>query len=100
MQRFGMRAVHVLPTAWDWKFGALAPSWVTVTMKDGSRVSGFVGPSSFASSDPRERDLYIEQVWVVDAANNWTRHADWGVLIPHGEIRCIEFMPDGERTQT
>ena len=43
--------------------------------------------------------LYIEQVWEVDDNNNWTRHGEWGVLIPHGEIRCIEFMPDGERTQ-
>jgi len=99
MGRLGMRAVHVLPTAWDWKFGTLNASWVTVTMKDGSRISGFVGAQSFASSDPKERDFYIEQVWKVDDDNQWTRHGEWGVLIPHGEIRCIEFMPDGERKQ-
>lgn len=99
MGLLGMRAVHVLPTAWDWKFGTLNASWVTVTMKDGSRISGFVGANSFASSDPKERDFYIEQVWKVDVDNQWTRHGEWGVLIPHGEIRCIELMPDGERKQ-
>lgn len=100
MQRLGMRTVHVLPTAWDWKFGSLDASWVTVTMKDGARISGFVGARSFASSDPRERDLYMEEVWRVDENNQWTRHGEWGVLIPHGEIRCVEFTPHHERTET
>lgn len=99
MQWCGLRTVDGMPTAWDWKFGRSGTWWLVVTMKDGSKVAGFCGEASFVSSDPRERDIYMEQVWRVDENDRWTRHGEWGVLIPHGEIRCIEFRLDSERKQ-
>lgn len=88
--------VHPIPSAWDWKFGSLSPSWVIVTLKNDHKIYGFLGNKSFISSDPKERDVYIEQVWTVDRKNRWTRNEQWSVLIPHGEIRVVEFMPDIE----
>jgi hypothetical protein len=94
LNKMKLRTVHPIGAAWDWKFSHAHSSWIIVTMKDGSKVHGFLGANSFVSSDPKERDLYIEQVWRVDKNNNWTRHEEWSVIIPHGEIRCVELMTD------
>jgi len=71
-----------------------------VTLRDGTTISGFLGSASFISSDPKERDIYIEQVWRVDDDDKWTPHAKWGVWIPHSEIRYIELMPFEERPES
>lgn len=93
--RLGLKTVHVMPTAWDWKFGGMIGSWVVVTLKDGSQVAGWFGQRSFASSDPKERDLYVERVYRVDDDKQW--HAtESGLLVPQGELRCIEFWSDKE----
>ena len=62
LQRCGLNLVHAIPTAWEWKFSSMPPQWVLVTLKDGTRFAGYCGPESFISSDPTERDMYIEQI--------------------------------------
>lgn len=96
LRRLGLSTVHVMPTAWDWKFANAVPQWVMVTLKDGTCFSGFYSGHSFASSDPAERDLYIEQVYDVGNDNKWTPKAGCSVLVAPGEIRTIEFWPDKE----
>ena len=93
LQRCGLNPVHVVPTAWDWKFGNMAEQWVLVTLKDGTRFSGFCGTGSFASSDPTERDIYIQLIYDVDDDNRWRSPGEKGVLIAAGEVRTIEFWP-------
>lgn len=94
LAKCGIRVVHVMPTAWDWKFGKAEPCWVLVTLKDGSRVAGFCDPDSFMSSDPKERDLYVSRVYSIDENNNWHSENGKSILILHGEIRYIEFWPN------
>lgn len=84
--------VHVMPTAWDWKFGSMKEQWVLAVLKDGTRFAGWCGRGSFASSDPKERDIYIERVFEIDDANNWQQRTS-GVLLAGSEIRSIEFWP-------
>jgi hypothetical protein len=94
LQRLGLLPVHVIPTAWDWRFGRMAGAhWALVTLKDGTTVMGFFGGNSFASSSPAERDIYLEQLmhevdgkWVLDTEGK-------GALITGSEIRMIEFWP-------
>ena len=93
LQWIGLNPVHVVPTAWDWKFGGMTPQWVLVTLKDGTRFAGFCGSESFMSSDPAERDIYIERIYDVDDKNNWSSRREKGVLIAAGEIQTIEFWP-------
>lgn len=97
LQWIGLNPVHVVPTAWDWKFGGMTPQWVLVTLKDGTRFAGFCGSGSFMSSDPAERDIYIERIYDVDDENNWNPRGENGVLIFAGEIQTIEFWPDVEQ---
>ena len=94
LQWFGLNPVHVVPTAWDWKFGGMSPQWVLVTLKDGTRFAGFCGSESFMSSDPAERDIYIERIYNVDDDNNWNSRGENSVLIAAGEIQTIEFWPE------
>ncbi len=92
LKRIGLNPVHVMPTAWDWKFGGMKEAWVLAVLKDGTKFGGFCGAKSFMSSDPKERDLYIEQVYEIDENNVWHAREN-GVLIAAGEIRTIEFWP-------
>jgi len=96
LQKVGLRPVHFMPTAWDWQWSRLdGYSWVVVTLKDGSVIAGVFGPNSFASSEPGERDIYIEKVYNIPQDGPWTpAPRGQGVLIPHGEIRCVEFFPN------
>jgi uncharacterized protein DUF6338 len=62
-----------------------------VTLTDGT-VSGVFGDMSFASSDPTERDLYIEEIWDVSESGEWTRRPERvGILIPSKEIKSVQF---------
>lgn len=93
----GIDLVHVIPTAWDWKFGKSMPaSWVLLTLKDGTHFAGYCGEQSFASSDPSERDLYLEKVYEIDDNNNWILQDGASLLITQGEIQTIEFWPDNK----
>ena len=91
LQRIGLNPVHVMPTAWDWKFSGMPEQWVLVTLKDGTRFAGFCGKESFMSSEPGERDIYIQWIYDVDDDDNWTASNEKGVLIAAGEIQSIEF---------
>ena len=58
---------HHIPTAWDHLFSEVQSAWVIVRLKDDSRIRGLLGPDSYASSDPDDRDLYISHVLIEDS---------------------------------
>lgn len=90
--RLGFRTVHPTPTAWDWHFSRERPSWVVVTLKDGSRIHGLFGYQSFAGDDPQHRDLYLEETYRLLETGDWAPVEDSaGVLIMPDEIAAIEF---------
>ena len=93
LSRFGLRLIHVMPTAWDWKFEGMTASWVLVTLKDGTRFAGFCGSESFMSSDPQDRDMYIQRVYDLDSDEKWIDQGDKGLLVRGSEIRSTEFWP-------
>lgn len=90
--RCGLHPVHVVPTAWDYQFGKPNDCWVLVVLKDGTRFAGYYGLQSFASSDQKERDLYIENVFDLDDNDKWIP-TNKSVFLVGGEIRSIEFWP-------
>jgi len=93
LQSIGLNPVHVMPTAWDWKFGGMKEQWVLVTLKDDACIAGFCGAGSFISSDPDERDIYIELIYDIGEDNNWYPRGETSILIAHGEIKTVEFWP-------
>lgn len=93
LNKCGLHVVHVVPTAWDWKFYRVTPQWVLVTLKNGDQIAGYLGSNSFISSDPKERDICIERIYGLDENNVWTDRGPTGILIGANEIHTIEFWP-------
>ena len=96
LRLLGINIVHAIPTAWDWKFGNMTEQWVLVTLKDDTRFAGFCGPGSFMSSDPAERDIYIERIYDIDDEDRWLPRGENSALIAPGEIKTIEFWPKSQ----
>lgn len=96
LHRFGFTPIHEIPTAWDYKFSKTENKvWLLVTLKDDSRVAGLFGSDSFASSDPTERDLYIQEIYSIKESGQWERIPNNnGILISSDQIKHIEYWND------
>ena len=81
-----------VPTAWDSVFTDIKPCWVIVTLKDGSKVYGFLGQGSHVSSDHEERDIFISHTVVKKETKLEIVPNTAGVYIKDDEIRTIEFI--------
>jgi hypothetical protein len=92
--RLNVTVIHVIPTAWDWKFSKVprGGQFVLVTLSNDEKVAGFFGENSFASSDSSERDLYIEEEYTVSDTGVWESRPDKvGILVSSKEIKYVEF---------
>ena len=93
VNRLGLNTIHPIHSAWDWRFGHCPECWVIVTLKDNTKWYGYMGVGSFMSSDPIERDIFIEYVYdFAGEGQAWTPR-NTGVWIAHGEIQSLEFLP-------
>lgn len=89
-----LSTIHPIPTAWDWKFTSLTgEQWVLVNLKNGAVIRGLWASDSFASSDPINRDLYIQWIYDIDEEGKWFPLGNRGILINTDEISTIEFWP-------
>lgn len=90
---FRIRSRHPQPTAWDYFFSLGDPVWVIVTLIDGSRIYGKYSDKSFTSSDSTERDIYIEETYILDDSGSWIPAKNSaGILIMKNQIQTIEFI--------
>lgn len=71
--------------------------WVIITLKDGTYFGGFCGGKSFISSEPRERDLYIQQIYDIDDDNKWELREGTSVLIAASQVSRVEFIYPSSR---
>jgi hypothetical protein len=55
-------SAHQKGTAWEAAFGEAKSCMIIVTTKDGTEISGFLGPGSHFSADSENRDLFISDV--------------------------------------
>jgi hypothetical protein len=94
-EKLGIQPVHPAPTAWDYAFSRLpVGTFVLVTLSDGSTVAGVYARASFASSSAVERDLLIEDVWIV-RPGKWTRpKPERSVLLCGRDIRSVELLKE------
>lgn len=88
----GIKPINHVPTAWDWKFGQTAEQFVLIALKDGTEFTGLLGPDSFISSNPGERDLYVQKLFERDDDGNWLE-TEKSLYVSKDEIRTVEFWP-------
>lgn len=55
------------PSSWDFAFERSGVGFVRVRMTDGTWVAGYYGATSYASSHPDPRNLYLETAYSVDS---------------------------------
>lgn len=82
------------PTAWDAFFDSREPCFVLITLKSGSKIGGYYGPGSYASSFPDVGELYLSAVYKVDAEGKFLDVVPdtKGLLIRKDEYNLIEFF--------
>lgn len=88
------KIVHPVPKAWDDLFGRKEPLWILVHLKNGHLIGGLYAENSFASSFPNPQDLYLEEIWKVDANGRFIEKIERtrGLLIKDEEIEYLEFF--------
>lgn len=74
-------------------FSLQPESWIIITLKDNTKVKGWYGVESHASSDDDHRDLFVSHVISQreDGQEEVVKNTG-GVYISADEIRTIEFI--------
>ena len=101
---FRLGLLHLSPSAWDTRFKFFASQnfvYAIVTLTDGRTLYGYFGDASVASTDSKERDLYLQKVYNLDDQGQWLPIPDsGGILISGSAIGFIEFRRDVLLCQT
>ena len=88
LNRLGISTIHPTVLAWDYLFSKQESYYIIVKMDDDKIVRGWFSDKSFASSDPDNHDLYIEQCY----GEGWSEDPQSrGIYIPGDQIKYIEF---------
>lgn len=92
LSRLGINTLHPDPSAWDYFLSKTSPVWALIKLIDGTSVAGYFGPESSASSDPKERDIYLERVYNVQDGVWQPLERTAGILIRGDQIRWVGFF--------
>ncbi len=86
--------VNPIQKPWDYIFGKRIPFWIIVHLRDGQRIGGKFGSESFASSNPAEEQIYLEELWILDSDGRFQSKVERskGILVMKEEIRAVEFF--------
>lgn len=91
-RKMRINTVHPVGSAWDWRFGNCDECYVLVTLKNDTKWAGLLGDQSFLSSDPTERDIFLQQVFDWKDGETWSQRES-SVWIAGAEIQSIEQWP-------
>lgn len=82
---------HSIPYAWDYAFHNSFSHFIVVTLIDGSQIFGWYSTNSIASSEPDQRDIFIEKTYSYN--DTWKEiEPSEGIWIRGDQIRAIEFL--------
>ena len=90
-----LNVAHPIETAWDWKTTDLDEQWIIVTLKNGKRFKVWCNDNSFWSTNPNERDLYLDGKFYIDenGKGEWKKLKEKrGILFSAEQISHIEFF--------
>lgn len=79
---------------WDYIFGKRNPYWIIVHLRNGVRIGGRFDTKSFASSNPADEQIYLEEVWNLDDEGRFIGKVERsrGIIVMQEEIRAVEFF--------
>lgn len=87
------KAPHPTALPWDYVFGKRKSYWITLTLKNGSKIGGLYSTNSFTSHSPYPQEIFLEEHWVIDSEGNLERKVNntAGILVLKDEISHLEF---------
>ncbi len=96
ISRFTVFKKHLLNPInqpWDKFFSQRDSYWVTVHLKDGTVIRGKYALKSSASAYPKERQIYLEEVWKPGKNGGFGKKVDRtkGIILFESEMSYIEF---------
>lgn len=69
------------------------PTYVIVTLEDGTQVHGLFGDKSHAGRDPDRSELFLEEMFALDASENWASFdPPRSTMIRLSKLKAIEFL--------
>lgn len=90
---FKKHLLNPINQPWDKVFSRRQAYWVTVHLKDDTIIRGKYSLKSSASAYPKERQIYLEEVWKAGEKGGFGKKMErsMGVILFESEIRYIEF---------
>ena len=78
---------------WDYVFNKKQSMWMVIKLKDGEIIRGKYSTSSYASSYPSERQIYLEEVWEESDGKKFGKKSNRtkGIIVSQDEIKYIKF---------
>jgi hypothetical protein len=92
--KVGIQTIHRVGTAWEWMAMNAKVGLVRVCLKNGDEVEGWFGRRSMASTDPSQRDIFIEERMTSsdDGSSLEFDPQSTGVWVSSDEIATIYFF--------
>jgi hypothetical protein len=89
------------PTAWDAFFNRRQECFMIIHLKNGGIIAGYYGPDSYATSFPREGELYVCAVYTLDDDGHFSNPIPdtRGLLIRKDEYSYIELFDVPQQTK-
>lgn len=86
--------VHPVRKPWDYVFSKKEPYWMIIHLKDGRKIGGKFDDKSFASSNPSEEQIYLEEVWKLEGDGTFSEMVERtkGIIILSDEILSVELF--------
>lgn len=80
--------------AWDYFFSLRSACFVLIHLKNGNLIGGIFADKSYASAYPFSEDIYLQEVWKVDAMGKFINRMPntKGLWICKDSIDYIEFF--------
>lgn len=100
LDKVGLGYIDRLPSAWDFVMRQRRAGYVRIHLKDGKGIPGGIyARHSFGSTNPRQTELYLEELWQLDGDGNFEQPipASRGVWIAREAIGYLAFL-EGEDT--
>lgn len=90
---FKRRLLNPINQPWDKVFNKKESYWITAHLKNGKIIRGKYGLSSSASAYPKERQIYLEEIWKPGKSGGFGKKIKGtkGVILFESEISYIEF---------
>jgi hypothetical protein len=86
--------ISLIPKSWDYFFSKRECCFMLVHLNNGRIIGGLYGIDSFASSYPEKEDIYLQEVWKVDAEGKFIERVigSKGLLVNYDAIEYIELF--------